>query len=102
MAKQLVQINFNYAMSRTALEQGAKEVVTAIPNQPGLLWKIWICNDQEKITGGIYLFVDAESAQAYIDGPVIEALRSTPDFNGFSIRQFDLMDALNAATQAPV
>lgn len=102
MSRKLVQINFKYAVSLDELEQGAAQAVRPIQESPGFIWKIWIYNDQDKICGGIYLFADEASAQAYVDGPVVEQLRNTPAFEGFSVRQFDIMETLSAATDAPV
>ncbi len=91
MAKQLVQINFNYALTQQQLKTGTDEALTAIQQVPGLVWKIWIYNDEDKIAGGIYLFENKDAATAYVNGPVIAGLKSSPVFSDFSIRQFDIM-----------
>ncbi|MDX9885527.1 monooxygenase [Thauera sp.] len=42
-----------------------KELATSIADEPGLLWKIWTENREAGEAGGIYLFADASSANAY-------------------------------------
>lgn len=36
-----------------------------IAQEPGLLWKIWTESAAEKRAGGVYLFADRASAEAY-------------------------------------
>jgi hypothetical protein len=48
----IVQINFNYEMTDEALDEGADGFVNPVLEVPGLIWKIWILNQQEKLTGG--------------------------------------------------
>jgi hypothetical protein len=33
--------------------------VNPVLEVPGLIWKVWVLNQQEKLTGGIYLFQPA-------------------------------------------
>lgn len=102
MAKMLVQINFKYAVTEEQLTEGAAEVVGLIQEVPGLLWKIWIYNDQDKISGGIYLFESEAAAQDYVDGPIVARIKTTPVFSEFTIRQFNIMEPLSEATRAPI
>jgi hypothetical protein len=37
-----------------------------INDEPGFLWKIWTENAPAREAGGVYLFADGESAEAYI------------------------------------
>ena len=32
------------------------------------MWKVWIINDENKEAGGIYLFEDADTLNAYLGG----------------------------------
>ncbi len=63
----LLQVDFPYPgpwgaqMSETM--QGLAE---SIANEPGLLWKIWTENEASGEAGGIYLFIDRASADAYL------------------------------------
>ena len=44
-----------------------KDLAAIIGRSPGLRWKIWTENEAEGIGGGIYLFEDDDSAQAYLE-----------------------------------
>jgi hypothetical protein len=63
----LLQVDFPYqgpwgdemAKAMTALAQ-------SIAQEPGLLWKLWTENPATGEAGGIYLFSDRPSAEAYL------------------------------------
>jgi hypothetical protein len=102
MSKKLVQINFNYDLAEEELNEGAKEFVHPVQQVPNLVWKTWIVNDQEKLTGGIYLFENEEAAKAYVEGPLIEQVKNSPVFKNLSIKLFDIMEEQSKATSAPI
>ncbi|WP_019615380.1 monooxygenase [Psychromonas ossibalaenae] len=43
------------------------ELAQSINNEPGMIWKIWTENEAKQLGGGIYLFADEQSAQAYLE-----------------------------------
>ncbi|WP_431223119.1 monooxygenase [Serratia sp. L9] len=43
------------------------ELAQSISGEPGLLWKIWTENQNAGEAGGVYLFTDQASAQAYLE-----------------------------------
>lgn len=43
-----------------------RQLAESIAEEPGLLWKIWTENPQTSEAGGIYLFSDSASAEAYL------------------------------------
>jgi len=100
MAQKLVQINFHYTISEQQLQAGTEEALALIQQAPGLIWKIWIYNDQDKIAGGIYLFEDEDAASAYVNGPVVAGLKNSPVFSNFDVRLFDIMREQSQATYA--
>lgn len=46
-------------------EAAYKDLATDISQQPGLIWKVWIEDPQRQVAGGVYLFTDTASAEAY-------------------------------------
>ena len=97
----LLQINFK--LSAPALEgEAARTRAKEIANLNGLVWKIYIKNDAEHLSGGIYLFEDEASAQAYLNGPIIASLKSMPVVSGFEAKIFDVNSELTKITRGPV
>ena len=50
---------YSYEMMDEAFARGADGFINPVLEVPGLIWKIWVLNQQEKLTGGIYLFQPA-------------------------------------------
>jgi hypothetical protein len=102
MPPKLVQVNYTFAGSRAAFEEAFGPIAPEIARVPGLRWKIWMMDEPTGAGGGCYLFDDASAARAYIDGPIIGALRSHPAFTDLSVRVFDVLTGPTHATRGPV
>jgi hypothetical protein len=97
----LLQVDFPYqgpwGDEMTAALRGLAE---SIANEPGLIWKIWTENQAAGEAGGIYLFKDAPSAEAYL---VMHTARLTnfgvPRVNG---KIFEVNDVLSLIDRAPL
>ena len=59
-------------------------------------------NEAESEAGGIYLFEDDTSLNAYLDGPLARVVKTHPALSDLSAKQFDVMDKLTAITRGPV
>ncbi|MDO5697942.1 MAG: monooxygenase [Dermatophilus congolensis] len=63
----LVQVNFPLdGPWGEAMSQEFVGLATSINAEPGFIWKIWIENEAERASGGIYLFDTLENAQNYV------------------------------------
>lgn len=63
----LLQIDFPFdGPFGEAMAEQLAELAISIAEEPGLIWKIWTENAQERTAGGIYLFTDETSALAYL------------------------------------
>jgi hypothetical protein len=102
MSEKILQVNFKYSMPSEDYRQAVAPAADPIAAVDGLCWKVWIENEAESEAGGIYLFSDAASAQAFLEGPIVAAVVSNPAFSDFSVKQFDVMDELSAVTRGPV
>lgn len=97
----LLQVDFPYqgpwGDEMTAALRGLAE---SIADEPGLIWKIWTENQQTGMAGGIYLFQDLPSAEAYLS---MHTKRLTgfgiPEVNG---RVFRVNEALSRIDRAPL
>ncbi|MCA9410732.1 MAG: YdhR family protein [Candidatus Omnitrophica bacterium] len=102
MSKKILEVKFHYSVSTPELEAGAEPLINQVANVPGLIWKIWILNERDQITGGIYYFEDEEDARAYVDGPVFAQIKGSPVFSDFQVKMFDPMDRPSQSTRAPL
>ncbi|MGP8057645.1 MAG: YdhR family protein [Nitrososphaerales archaeon] len=102
MPKEILEITFNFSMSKSEIEKGLGLIATPIANVPGLIWKIWLMNETRKEAGGIYLFDDRSSAQKYLDGEIAAGLKTHPVLSNVSVRQFEIIENLTKVTRGPV
>jgi len=102
MSQQILQVNMNYNIPRADLEAAWLGVAQPIADTPGLVWKVWLMNEQEKEAGGIYLFESPEAAHAYASGPIVEALKASPAVSNISAKMFSVLGDHSAVTRAPL
>ena len=102
MAQTVLQINFKFAGSRAEYLEMFHDVAAQIAATPGLRWKVWPWNSEEQVGGGIYLFEDAASVQAYLEGPIAAGLGQNPALSEISVKQFEVLDSLTEITRGPV
>ena len=69
---------------------------------PGLLWKIWLDGPDERRAGGIYMFEDRASAEAYAAGPIVARLKNNLDLSEVDVRVFDVRERMSGITRAPL
>jgi flavin-dependent dehydrogenase len=102
MSKKILEVRFDYEFTGEELAIGAKEYAKLLQQVQGLVWKIFILNNEEKLTGGLYLFENEKAAVGYIEGPVFDQLKSMPGLNNFRIKLFDIMEEQSKITRAPI
>ena len=102
MMETILQINFKFDGSRAEYLEAFADAAAPIAASSGLRWKVWPWNDEDQVGGGIYLFDDASSAQACLDGPIAAGLGKHPAVSEISVRRFEILDRLTAITRGPV
>ena len=102
MAKKLLQINFKFDGTADELAKAFLPVAQPIADQPGLKWKVWCWNDDARECAGEYLFEDAASVNAYLDGPIVVQVKAHPSISDLSAKVFDVMEEPTAITRGPV
>lgn len=95
----LLQIDFPDSGPRGAeMAQAYAELAEVIAQTPGLRWKIWTENEDR--AGGIYLFDDLASAQAYLE--VHSARLASFGYTDLRPLFFDVNEQLSAVTRGPL
>ena len=102
MSRTILQINYTFNLSRaehTALVTPMAEYIAAVP---GLVWKIWLVNEADHEAGGIYLFENAEAAQAFVSSAPVTGFAAHPALGAFSVKMFEAVEALSRITRGPL
>lgn len=107
----------NYKFSREILENMEKlepkaiEGAKHIAKIPGLRWKIYLYNNDRGETGGVYLFEDDDSLNAYLDSPIMkqrmagkfgDGEHEVGDITDLTMRTFEVMEEMTAITRGPI
>jgi len=80
----------------------SQEAATSIASAEGLIWKIWVLRKKQFEMGGIYLFTNRETAEVYLNHPVIQALCGDPAVVSSQPQLWDVECSLSALTRAPL
>ena len=102
MPRQILQVNLKFSIARADLAAAWLGAAQPIAETPGLDWKVWLMNEAEHEAGGIYLFESRAAAEAYLAGPIVAALKSSPAISDISAKLFDVMPDHSAITRAPL
>ena len=94
-----VQIQFNLRCTPSEYRGLADNVAGAIAAVPGLVWKVWIVDEEHGRGGGVYLFTDRAAATAYLEGPIVKRLRENPAIADVEVRLFDVIERPSVITR---
>ncbi len=101
MSQKILQVNMKFNIPRAELESAWLGAAEPIADTRGLVWKVWLMNEAEGEAGGIYLFEDEGSLQAYLDGPIVAALKGSPAVSDISAKTFDVLTSHTEITRGP-
>ena len=102
MSAKILQINFTFSVPRAAYEQTVAPMAGDFAAVPGCRWKIWLMNETENEAGGIYQFDDDASLKAFLESPLVAAVVNHPALSDFSVKQFEVLEAITKITRGPV
>ena len=102
MSSRIMQLNFKFSVTGSEYEQAVSPLASQFAEVAGLRWKIWMINEAEGEAGGIYMFENEASLNAFLGGPLAAQVTGHPALSDFSVKQFDVMEKLTAITLGPV
>ena len=98
----ILQINFKLNVPPAEYQKISESIAQTIADVPGLVWKVWLLNEQEGEAGGIYLFQDEQSLVGYLSGPIVAQIKSLPQLREISAKRFDTIPEITAVTRGPI
>jgi hypothetical protein len=102
MSQKILQVNLKFSIPKADLEAAWLPVAQPIADIPGLRWKVWLMNEVEHSAGGIYLFESEVALKAYMAGPIVAAMMTSPVLSNIEARVFDVLESHTAITRGPV
>ena len=98
----ILQMNFKLNVSPAEYRKVCESVAQTIADVPGLVWKVWLLNEQDRVAGGIYLFQNEQSLTAYLSSPIATQIKNLPQLGGMSVKRFETMPEVTAVTRGPI
>jgi hypothetical protein len=80
----------------------SRVAATRIASADGLIWKVWVFEEEKLEMGGIYLFANRETAVAFLHHPVIQSVSSNPVVLSTESQLWDVESSLSALTRGPL
>lgn len=102
MSPKILQVNFNFSVSKADLEQAFGSLADQFASVAGCRWKIWMINEEKKEGGGIYLFNDQESIDKLLNSALIAGVLSHPALSNFTAKTFEVSEAVTRVTRGPL
>ncbi len=100
MTKVLLQVNFDIDPAIAEKSADAVQRAHAVAELPGLIWKVWLRDRQSGRGGGIYLFEDRASAEAWGKGRFETMAARMPWSSKVTYEYFDVEEDLSRITRA--
>jgi hypothetical protein len=98
----ILHLRFKLRVPPDVLLAHRREAANIIATAEGLIWKIWVLQEEQSEMGGVYLFANRETAEAYLNHPVIQAVRSNSAVVSTESQLWDVESSLSAITRAPL
>lgn len=98
MHVQIVKFNLN-CLTEAEYRQRADDRAHLFADIPGLISKTWLADTATNTYGGVYLWQDRPAMEAYVRGPVFQAVRADPNFANLTTIDFDVLAAPSRVTR---
>ena len=103
--KKVLQINFTIKVRTPELFKAFQKQAPRFGpdgDVKGLKWKIWLLNESDNSSGGIYLFEDQGSVDAYLEGDIVKMIKNSPALSNIEIKVFNFIPELTKISRGPV
>ena len=102
MTQKIVQINFKITTPVADYATMVAPMADSIGKTPGLEWKVWLFNEQNHEAGGVYLFRDEASANAYLGGEIVATMKKQTTIKDITVKISDVDEKLSSHTRGPI
>lgn len=66
---------------------------------PGLISKVWLADRESNTYGGVYIFSDRSSLEAYVGSELFKSIGATPNFQDLAAASFEVIEAPTRITR---
>ena len=98
----VLHLSFKLRVPPHLLLAESREAASFIATVESLIWKIWIFQEEAFEMGGMYLFANREAAEAYLNHPIVQAVRLNPNVISTHSQLWNVENSLSFLTRAPL
>jgi hypothetical protein len=93
-------VNFNLrGISDAQFRQACDEqFAPAFANVPGLLYKLWLADQESNTYGGVYAWRDKQAMQDYFSSDLFKTVVSHPNFADITSKDFGILEGPTRVT----
>ena len=104
MGKKMLHVSFKYDFPEEHLSAALMEKAEEFAAVDGLDWKLWFHDPKKKTVGGVYLFKDEKSLDAYLGSELFQSLDKHPDFltSDWKISKYNILTEHSKITRGPI
>jgi hypothetical protein len=98
----ILQVNYKVNASAADYRKACSELADHFVDVPGMIWKVWLHNENEQEAGGILLFEDEAALSAFAQSELAAKVMAQPALSDFNIKSFAVMEDFTAITRGPL
>ena len=98
----VLQLRFKLRVPPDVVLAHSREAANKIASLNGLIWKIWLVEQERREMGGVYLFGSREAAVAYLNHPIVQSICSNPAVVSTDSQIWEVECFLSALTRGPL
>jgi hypothetical protein len=102
MSRKVFTEKFNYNMPTGELKKIMPLIAPEFSKIPGCIWKIWLINEDQQETGGVFLFESDMDLERYLASDLFISVEKNPAFSNFQTNIFSVAEDASAITGAPL
>ena len=102
MSQKMLVTNYNYNVSREEYENMTSQLGQAFADVPGLIWKIWVIDEEKKEAGAVYLFENDEALQTFKGSALVASVLSHPALSNFDFKEREILTEVSETARAPL
>ncbi|MBL8209126.1 MAG: YdhR family protein [Bryobacterales bacterium] len=92
MLMQIVTFHLTGMTSAEYAHMCEDKLAAVFEQMPGLVSKAWLSNPETNTYGGVYMWQDQASLDAYKAGPIFQSLPEMPFVTGVTSQEFGLLE----------
>lgn len=102
MQMQILTYQLKDISQKEYVQQMVQPDAPILADLPGLLWKVWLANPETNTYGGVYLWQDRASMEAFMASDLLQTVAARPFLFNISSTDYEVREDATRVTRGPV